>query len=287
MDASGSGPLRLKVACCRARRVVGNGALRVLGSVVAIPRPMRPCARPGFDGRPELRPVSGGDAEPDRGAGGAEGLARGEDHRDHGVLALLTELIFEGFGHIAHHTSSVRPTSSAPRLRANCLRRHSSSLSSLRLWLGTVTRRSWGLTIAFAHPTASRRRAITRRTRFPSSGGRGGARPRPPARTEAASVPRRPLGTARKMPGGTAARGSLATSLAARGRADEWQGSTASQDRGLLSSRGARGDTGGCGAARVRVARRGHPRRRDGLALGRWFEGARALGGDHAPRAGG
>ena len=79
--------------------------LRVLGSNLAIPRPMRPCARPGFDGRPELRPVGGGDAEPDRRAGGAEGLARGEDHRDHGVLALLTELIFEGFGHIAHHTS--------------------------------------------------------------------------------------------------------------------------------------------------------------------------------------
>jgi len=73
---------------------------------------MRPCARPGFDGRPERRPVGGGDAKPDRGAGGAEGLARGEDHRDHGVLALLTELIFEGFGHIAHHTSSVRPSSS-------------------------------------------------------------------------------------------------------------------------------------------------------------------------------
>jgi hypothetical protein len=66
---------------------------------------MRPCARPGFDGRPELLPVGGGDAEPDRGAGGAEGLARGEDHRDHGVLALLTELIFEGFGRIADHTS--------------------------------------------------------------------------------------------------------------------------------------------------------------------------------------
>jgi len=65
---------------------------------------MRPCARPGFDGRPDLRPVGGGDAEPDRGAGGAEGLARGEDHRDHGVLTLLTELIFEGFGHIALHT---------------------------------------------------------------------------------------------------------------------------------------------------------------------------------------
>jgi hypothetical protein len=79
--------------------------LRVLGSIVAIPRPMRPCARPAFDGRPELRPVGGGDAEPDRGAGGAERLARGEDHRNHGVLALLTELIFEGFGHIAHHTS--------------------------------------------------------------------------------------------------------------------------------------------------------------------------------------
>ena len=182
MDASGSGPLRLKVACCRARRVVGNGALRVLGSVVAIPRPMRPCARPGFDGRPELRPVGGGDAESDRGAGGAEGLARGEDDGDHGVLALLTEVIFEWFGHIAHHTSSVRPTSSAPKLRANCLRRRSSSLSSVRIWLGTVTRRFWGLTIAFAHPTASRRRAIMRRTRFPSSDGRGGARPRPPAR---------------------------------------------------------------------------------------------------------
>ena len=94
-----------------------NSALRVLGSIVGIPRPMRPCARPGFDGRPELRPVGGGDAEPDRGAGGAEGLARGEDHRDHGVLALLTELIFERFGHIGHHTSSVRPTSSAPKLR--------------------------------------------------------------------------------------------------------------------------------------------------------------------------
>jgi len=74
-------------------------------SNLAIPRPMRPRARPGFDGRPELRPVGGGDAEPDRGAGGAEGLPRGEDHRDHGVLALLTELIFEGFGHIARHTS--------------------------------------------------------------------------------------------------------------------------------------------------------------------------------------
>jgi hypothetical protein len=94
-----------------------TSALRVLGSIVAIPRPMRPCARPGFDGRAELRPVGGGDAEPDRGAGGAEGLARREDHRDHGVLALLTELIFEGFGHIAHRTSSVRPTSSAPRRR--------------------------------------------------------------------------------------------------------------------------------------------------------------------------
>jgi len=79
--------------------------LRVLGSNLAIPRPMRPCARPGFDGRPELCPVGGGDAEPDRGAGGAEGLARGEDHRDPGVLALLTELIFEGFGHIVLHTS--------------------------------------------------------------------------------------------------------------------------------------------------------------------------------------
>jgi hypothetical protein len=78
--------------------------LRVIGSIVAIPRPMRSCARPGFDGRPELRPVGGGDAEPDRGAGGAERLARGEDHRNHGVLALLTELILEGFGHIAHHT---------------------------------------------------------------------------------------------------------------------------------------------------------------------------------------
>lgn len=91
--------------------------LRVLGSIVAIPRPMRPCARPGFDGRPELRPVGGGDAEPDRGAGGAEGLARGKDHRDHGVLALLTELILEGFGHIAHHTFECTPTSSAPKLR--------------------------------------------------------------------------------------------------------------------------------------------------------------------------
>jgi hypothetical protein len=86
-------------------RLAGRHLLRVPGSVVAIPRPMRPCARPGFDGRPELRPVGGGDAEPDRGAGGAEGLARGEDHRDHGVLALLTELIFKGFGHIADHTS--------------------------------------------------------------------------------------------------------------------------------------------------------------------------------------
>ena len=66
---------------------------------------MRPCARPRFDGRPELCPVGGGDAEPDRGAGGAEGLPRREDHRDHGVLALLTELIFEGFGRIADHTS--------------------------------------------------------------------------------------------------------------------------------------------------------------------------------------
>lgn len=81
--------------------------LRVLGSIVAIPRPMRPCAGPGFDGRPDLRPVGGGDAEPDRGARGAEGLARGEDHRDHGVLALLTELIFEGFAHIALHTFRV------------------------------------------------------------------------------------------------------------------------------------------------------------------------------------
>ena len=66
---------------------------------------MGPCTRPGFDGRPELRPVGGGDAESDRGAGGAESLARGEDDRDHGALALLTELIFEGLGHIADHTS--------------------------------------------------------------------------------------------------------------------------------------------------------------------------------------
>ena len=70
---------------------------------------MRPCARPGFDRRPELRPVGGGDAEPDRRAGGAEGLARGEDHRDHGVLALLTELIFEGLRHVALHTSECTP----------------------------------------------------------------------------------------------------------------------------------------------------------------------------------
>jgi hypothetical protein len=35
----------------------GRMAVRVLGSIVAIPRPMRPCARPGFDGRSELRPV--------------------------------------------------------------------------------------------------------------------------------------------------------------------------------------------------------------------------------------
>jgi hypothetical protein len=79
--------------------------LRVLGSNLAIPRPMRPCARPGFDRRPELRPVGRGDAEPDRRAGGAEGWTRGEDHRDHGGLALLTELIFEGVGHMALHTS--------------------------------------------------------------------------------------------------------------------------------------------------------------------------------------
>jgi hypothetical protein len=83
--------------------------LKVLGSNLAIPRPMRPCARPGFDRRPELRPVGGGDAEPDRRAGGAEGLARGEDHRDHRVLALLTELIFEGVGHMALHTSECTP----------------------------------------------------------------------------------------------------------------------------------------------------------------------------------
>jgi hypothetical protein len=44
-------------------------------------------------------------------------LARGKDHRDHGVLALLTELILEGFGHIAHHTFECTPTSSAPKLR--------------------------------------------------------------------------------------------------------------------------------------------------------------------------
>ena len=48
-------------------------------------------------------------AEPDRRAGGAEGLARGEDHRDHGVLALLTELIFEGLRHVALHTSECTP----------------------------------------------------------------------------------------------------------------------------------------------------------------------------------
>jgi hypothetical protein len=177
--------------------------LRVLGSIVAIPRPMRPCARPGFDGRPDLRPVGGGDAEPDRGAGGAEGLARGEDHRNHGVLTLLTELILEGFGHIAHHTfectsyfhcsqasgraapgscggasqgdpfpgpgvlragvSFRRGARAAARCQsasdsassedsaaekpssANRSRRHSSSLSSLRIsTLGTVTRRSVG-----------------------------------------------------------------------------------------------------------------------------------------------
>ena len=70
---------------------------------------MRPCARPGFDRRPELRTVGGGDAEPDRCAAGAEGLARGEDHRDHRVLALLTELIFEGVGHMALHTSECTP----------------------------------------------------------------------------------------------------------------------------------------------------------------------------------
>jgi hypothetical protein len=32
-------------------------------------------------------------------------LARGEDHRDRGVLTLLTELIFEGVGHIDLHIS--------------------------------------------------------------------------------------------------------------------------------------------------------------------------------------
>jgi hypothetical protein len=73
---------------------------------------MRPGARPGFDGRPELRPVGGGDAKPDRGAGGAEGFAGGEDHRDRGVLALLTELIFEGVGHMALHPSESSPASS-------------------------------------------------------------------------------------------------------------------------------------------------------------------------------
>jgi hypothetical protein len=68
---------------------------------------MRPGARPSFDGRPELRPVGCGDAEADRGAGGTEGLARGEDHRDLGGLALLTDLIFEGIGQIALHPPSL------------------------------------------------------------------------------------------------------------------------------------------------------------------------------------
>jgi hypothetical protein len=68
---------------------------------------MRPGARPSFDGRPELRPVGCGDAEADRGAGGTEGLARGEDHRDLGGLALLTDLIFEGIGQVALHPPSL------------------------------------------------------------------------------------------------------------------------------------------------------------------------------------
>jgi hypothetical protein len=68
---------------------------------------MRPGARPSFDGRPELRPVGGGDAEADRGAGGTEGVARGEDHRDLGGLALLTDLIFEGIGQVALHPPSL------------------------------------------------------------------------------------------------------------------------------------------------------------------------------------
>ena len=106
--------------------------LRVLGSIVAIPRPMRPCARPGFDGRPELRPVGGGDAEPDRGAGGAEGLARGEDHRDCGVLALLTELILEGVGHKALHTSECTPYFQGSQLRVMPPRLRRRSLGPVR-----------------------------------------------------------------------------------------------------------------------------------------------------------
>jgi hypothetical protein len=108
-------------------------------------------------------------------------VARGEDHRDHGVLALLTELIFEGFGHIAHYTSSVRPTSSAPKASAICLRRHSSSLPSSRIWLGTVTRRSVEAHYHVCPPCALPALRDHERTRFPSPGGRGRARPRPPA----------------------------------------------------------------------------------------------------------
>jgi hypothetical protein len=90
-----------------------RAAVIVYGGLgLAILRPMRPGARPGFDSRPELRAVGCGDAEPDRGAGGAEGLARREDHRDLGGLALFTELILEGIGHVALHPSESSPASS-------------------------------------------------------------------------------------------------------------------------------------------------------------------------------
>jgi hypothetical protein len=93
---------------------------------LAIPGPMRPGARPSFDGRPELCPVGCEDAEADRGAGGTEGLTRGEDHRDLGGLALLTELIFEGIGQVALHPpsrarlptfSNAREAGDRPKLR--------------------------------------------------------------------------------------------------------------------------------------------------------------------------